>query len=95
MGNIVNLLENNRKAHNHPAQNAPDANANRDVGLDHKECCGAPEENLEAVKNGVRFQTSPSLEGSHVVGKDLIADKDKRFGTLNFIKGQHTTLGLF
>lgn len=43
---------------------------------------GAPEDDLDAVDDGVGLERPPPLEGLDVLGEELVGDEDERFGTL-------------
>lgn len=76
------IPERNSKTNNNPAQNASSANAYSNISLDKQEDYCSPEDNFQAIQNGVCFETLPPAEARHVLGEELISDEDNGFRRL-------------
>lgn len=76
------IPERNGKTDNNPAQNASSANAYSNISLDQQEYHCSPKDNLQAVQDGVCFETLPPAKARHVLGEELICDEDNGFGRL-------------
>jgi hypothetical protein len=76
------LPEHNTQTKHPPAKLTTNPNASGKIGLHDQESHRGPEDDFEGVQDPIGLVALPAVEGSDVLGGDLVGDEDEGFGAL-------------